>query len=93
MDINKINELDQLQQKYNDGRGISHIRHIITYLKRGDIESAKIIYQTEGDKNSQYPELEEWLWKEFGCRLHLVINCKNSFCQKSREYWLKRIKG
>lgn len=91
MDKNKIDQLDQLQSQYNSGRGIAHIRHIVFYLRQNDIESAKTIYSTEGDKTSQYPELQEFLWNLFGCRTHYNKNCQDPICTALRKQWIERI--
>lgn len=34
-------ELDAIQKTKNDGRGVTAVRDVITYLRRGDIESKK----------------------------------------------------
>ena len=91
MDIKKINELDSLQSKENDGRGVSCIRSIIFYLRQNDDDSAKKVYQSEGDKIRQYPVIQEWLIQNFGCRSHLKLNCDNWLCKDLNKYNQKRL--
>ena len=78
----KANELDTLQAEQNTGRGVSCIRGIVHCLRRGDINTAKRVYQSEGDKIREYPKIQEWLEKRFGCRIHLKKNCNNWLCKK-----------
>ena len=78
---NYINELDDLQSKENDGRGVACIRDIIFYLRRNEIDTAKRVYQSEGDKIRQYPEIQKWLLDNFGCRTHLKKNCDDWLCK------------
>ncbi|MCX6715316.1 MAG: hypothetical protein NTX72_05910 [Candidatus Uhrbacteria bacterium] len=54
-------ELDELQRKENDGRGVSCVRNALTYLKMGDIESAQTVCSTDWDKIRNYPELAKAL--------------------------------
>jgi len=77
-----INELDDLQSKENEGRGISCICSIILCLRREDSDTAKRVYQIEGDKIRQYPKVEKWLLDNFGCRTHLKKNCDNWLCER-----------
>lgn len=73
--------LEQLQAKENDGRGITCVRSIVSYLRQGDWESAKAIRRNEGDKTRSYPEVEKALGEIFGCRLHGMYACKDEWCQ------------
>lgn len=59
-------KLNVLQSVENEGRGITCIRAIITELNNGNIEGAKAIYNNEGDKIKNYPEIKQLLEKEFG---------------------------
>ena len=43
-------KLDALQGVKNDGRGVSCVRDIIAYLRRGDIGSARQVARTDHDK-------------------------------------------
>jgi len=77
----KIEELNNLQSKENNGRGVSCINSIISCLVREDIEAAKRVYQSEGDKIAQYPEIQKWMLDNFGCRTHLKKNCDSWLCK------------
>jgi hypothetical protein len=60
-------QLDELQSVANNGRGVSCVRTVITYLRRGDFDSAKAVIETEHDKIENYPEIvqvleERGLW-------------------------------
>lgn len=57
-------KLDELQSTKNEGRGVSCVRTLIAYLRRGDIDSAKAVCFNEGDKIRNYPDIEEVLAKE-----------------------------
>lgn len=85
MDINKINELDILQSQENDGRGVSCVRSIVFYLRQNDEHTAKVVYQNKGDKILQYPKIQQWMEENFGCRLHLKINCDGWLCERIRR--------
>lgn len=51
----------ELQNKCNDGRGVSCARHIADYLDRGQEVSAITIAMTDADKLNNYPELVEYI--------------------------------
>lgn len=74
--VEHIDELDRAQQACNNGRGIRCVRSILHYLRQGDIESAKTVRVTEGDKTRQYPEVEFLLLDIFGCSLHNDHDCE-----------------
>jgi hypothetical protein len=76
-----INELDALQAKQNNGRGISCVKSIVLFLKLGQIATAIQIRSWDGDKITSYPEVEQKLTKMFGCRLHAIHNCENFLCK------------
>ncbi len=76
-----IRILDDLQSKENDGRGVSCICSIISFLRRKEYNNAKRVYQYDGDKIRQYPEIQDWLSNNFGCRTHLKKNCDNWLCK------------
>lgn len=61
--------LDSLQAVENEGRGITCVRSIVLYLRRGDWESAQAIRRNEGDKTRVYPRVEAELFAIFGDRL------------------------
>ncbi len=54
-------ELDKLQAAKNDGRGVSCVRTICDYLKRGDITSALAVTFNESDKIRNYDDIVEAL--------------------------------
>lgn len=72
------NKLYQLQAKENDGRGITCVKSIVTYLKAGDLRSAVLIRQHDGDKTITYYDVEQYLIEKLGCRSHGKINCTNT---------------
>ncbi len=84
-----IDRLDELQAKENDGRGISCVRTILTYLRRGENQLAAAVRSTEGDKTRVYPEVEEQLYQMFGCRTHRSHDCGSEICAFIRETHLK----
>lgn len=51
--------LDELQAKENDGRGVSCVRQVVLYLRRGDIGSATRGARHDHDKIRSYPEIEK----------------------------------
>ena len=61
----EIENLDKLQQQKNQGRGISCVRTLIMYLKRGDVDSAKAVYLNESDKIRSYPDVAEIIKRMF----------------------------
>ena len=71
-----IEALDNLQKKENEGRGISCVKAIVTYMLRGQFDLAAAVRKTEGDKTRNYPKVEEQLLSMFGCRLHGEKECK-----------------
>ena len=58
------NELDELQKVKNDGRGVSHIKTLIVYLRRGDVESAKALCFNESDKFYGLEDIQEIIIKK-----------------------------
>lgn len=54
-------ELEELNNKANNGRGVGSVKSIITYLKMCDGNSARLVAQTDFDKIRNYPEIVEWL--------------------------------
>ncbi len=75
-----IDTLDLLQANQNGGRGVSHIKTIIIFLRREEYDKAANVYQIEGDKTRAYPQIKEMLTKMFGCRSHLKHNCNHWLC-------------
>lgn len=53
--------LRSLESQQNDGRGVSCVRSVITYLERGDIGSARAVADTDHDKIRNYPTIEDCL--------------------------------
>jgi hypothetical protein len=82
---NSIAYLRELEQTLNPPMGISHVRAILTYIERGDLQSAIAVYQNDGDKNYQYPKLQDHLEYMFGCRTHLRVDCEDWLCARLRD--------
>lgn len=82
IDPQDIDTLDTLQAKQNNGRGITCVKDIISFLRNNDFPQAFAIRQWDGDKTRLYPEVENQLLKIFGCRNHAIRNCNNPFCEK-----------
>lgn len=87
-----IDKLDELQMVENDGKGIVCVKHIISCLKKNDVDMAKQVYQIEGDKIISYPLIQQWMVKNFGCRIHWDKDCKSSLCMALNEHNENRIK-
>jgi len=79
------------QEQKNDGRGVTCVRAICTYLDRGDFNSARTVFQGEGDKIRAYPDIEATCIKYFGCRSHGKHNCNDSLCIAMREHMHKKL--
>lgn len=94
MKINKetIQRLRELEQSENPPMGISHVRSILLYIDRGELQSASNVFQNEGDKNYQYPRLNLFLEEMFGCRCHLVHDCQDRLCVALRNDAQKNLK-
>ena len=54
-------QLDILQKKENEGRGVSCVRVIIDCLNSGDINGAKAVCVNEGDKIENYDDIKIFL--------------------------------
>jgi predicted ATP-dependent serine protease len=55
-------ELDELQSTKNEGRGISCVRTIITFLNRAQLDLAKNVYEVDGDKICNvYPDIDKMI--------------------------------
>jgi len=61
MKEDKINKLNELQAKENNGRGISCIRTIINCLKNDEYEDALACCFNENDKIRNYPKVQKYL--------------------------------
>ena len=58
IDLNKIaNDLDLMQKDKNQGRGVDHIRSMVSSLKRNDLDYAKAVCNNESDKMKIYPDI------------------------------------
>lgn len=88
-----IQKLTEANNQSNDGRGLSCIRSILFHLNQGDIDSAKTVYQTEGDKINSFPELQKILEDELGCRLHFMRDCQDWLCSSLRKYRDQRLES
>lgn len=60
-----IDEIDLLQQKKNNGRGVSCVKSIIIYYRRGMILDAEATCFNENDKIRNYPDIQEKLAQIF----------------------------
>jgi hypothetical protein len=63
-----INKLLEILQRTNQPMGSSTGRAIYQSLLKGNIAEAKVIVFNDGDKLTQYPELEKWVIDNLGCR-------------------------
>jgi hypothetical protein len=50
-------ELDELQARFNDGRGVSCVRGIVFSLRRGELGDARACANNESDKIRSYKEI------------------------------------
>lgn len=57
-------ELDAMQQIKNNGRGVDHIKAVISFLKTGDVEKAKATCFNESDKYTGLEDIKELLKRE-----------------------------
>jgi hypothetical protein len=78
----EIDDLERLQAAHNGGRGIACVQAIITYMRRGDLGSAQVVRQTDGDKTRVYADVEAKLLEIFGCRSHGKKDCTHWLCEK-----------
>jgi hypothetical protein len=61
---NLANELDKLYQSFIKKRGIESLPYvdwIIQDLRKGDLKTAKINYEQQGDKYEDKPEIKKFL--------------------------------
>lgn len=57
-DVNALaDELDGLQARQNDGRGVSCVRGIVSSLRRGEFGDARACARNESDKIRSYKEI------------------------------------
>ena len=91
--ILKIEKLRDMTGKENDGKGISCVDTIITYLDCNDVRNAKAVYRNESDKINTYPEIQEWFYNVFGCSLHFQKVCPIDLCKKLRRYNYEKLKS
>lgn len=81
----KIDLLRSQEAKANNGRGVTCVWSILSYIDCNDWKSAKRVFETDGDKVHQYPEIEETLVSLFGCRMHGNRSCVNTICCSLRN--------
>ena len=67
-------KLNALQERENNGRGVSAVRAVSLFLDLGDAQSARTVAQTEADKIRNYPEIERIICTEL-VELHTVYKC------------------
>lgn len=71
MDIHEIaDQLVLMQEKKNNGRGVSCVRTVAQYLVLNMVTEAKAVCQNEWDKIRNYPDIAEFLNR------HLVPNLR-----------------
>lgn len=54
-------ELDEIQKQENNGRGVSCVQSVVSFLKMGRLEDAKTICFTDHDKIINYPVLVDYI--------------------------------
>ena len=61
-DLNFLAEqLDELQNQENNGRGISCIRQVVADLRVGDLENARQVCFWDHDKIINYPQIKSFI--------------------------------
>jgi hypothetical protein len=65
MDVKMLKSLKEMEKVQNNGRGVSCVRSIISYIKKGDMGSANATCFNENDKIRNYPEIQGLLRKIF----------------------------
>lgn len=63
--------LYEMQKPLNGGRGVSAVRQVAQSLVGGDIEAARAVYDNDGDKIRNYPEIDSLLAEELGSFLDM----------------------
>jgi hypothetical protein len=61
----QIDALDALQATKNGTRGVSCVRSIVHWLRRGDYQSALATCRGENDKITSYPDIQKLLYQMF----------------------------
>lgn len=59
--IKTADELDNLQKQENDGRGVSCVKEVVSYLRMGKLQEARAVCFTDHDKIINYPALKEFI--------------------------------
>jgi hypothetical protein len=60
--LNRIaDELDDLQKKENDGRGVGCVRDVVLFLRDGQLSEARKICIWDSDKIRNYPNLVQYI--------------------------------
>jgi hypothetical protein len=78
---NQIDKIETLAKQQNNGRGIICVGYIVKWLRQNDIIMARRIFETDGDKITQYPELYILIEDTIGCRTHGKELCDNWLCK------------
>lgn len=55
------NELDKIQLRYNEGRGVRCVSAVVNFLKLGKVDEAKTVCKTDYDKMRNYPLITDYL--------------------------------
>lgn len=87
--------LDKLQAPQNNGRGVSCIRSMITWLRRGDYRSARAVSSNEYDKIRGYPDIQLVIDHEFGDYIYKAETLRFTRCNECGKLsivsdWLDR---
>jgi hypothetical protein len=68
-------ELQTLQAEKNDGRGVSCVRTVVTYLEMGKLDKAQAVCWNESDKMHSYPDIQKFI-------------VENVFGEEKHPWWL-----
>jgi hypothetical protein len=87
----KADFLEAVDKATNEGRGLSFLRTVITYLRREQFDHARQVYFVDADKVHSEPEAALALFHVFGCRLHGDHECQDSLCNDLLEHQVIRV--
>lgn len=74
-----ILKLNELQAKYNEGRGITCVKDIVNCLERNEKRLAYVICCNENDKISNYPDVKLALFDLIPDYEEMQINTHRAF--------------
>lgn len=81
----QIDKIENLAKQQNDGRGVICVGYIANWLRKNDLPMARRIFEVDGDKITQYPELYILIEDTIGCRTHGKESCDNWLCKTIRD--------